>query len=198
VPAGDKSSRGAPSTRLKILEGAAQAFARGGYAETTVDDIIAAAGVSRPSFYKFFANKDDVFDHLHETFSLSMIQMIKGAVLSTDDALTKLELGTEAFLRCIAATGPLARALHAESRHPGSRLASRYEEAVWSLTTFFQSEGVKLERAEVDSLVYSGLVAAIEAIGLTLVADGRARIHEADIERCKRVILQILRGALDI
>jgi len=194
----DKSAKGSPSTRLKILEGATRAFARGGYADTTVDDIIVAAGVSRPSFYKFFANKDEVFDHLHEAFSLSMIQMIKGAVLSADDAPTKLENGTEAFLRCIAATGPLARTLHAESRHPGSRLASRYAETVSSMTSFFESEGLKLERGEIDPLIYSGLVAAIEAIGLTLVDEGRTRIRESDIERCKRTILQIMHGALAI
>jgi AcrR family transcriptional regulator len=194
----DRSAKGSPSTRLKILEGATRAFARGGYTETTVDDIIAAAGVSRPSFYKFFANKDEVFDHLHESFSLSMIQMIKGAVLGADDALDKLENGTEAFLRCIAVTGPLARTLHAESQHPGSRLAARYAESISSMTSFFESEGVKLERGDTDPLIYQGLVAAIEAIGLSLVDEGHGRIRESDIERCKRTILQIMRGTLAI
>ena len=99
------SGKSTGPTRLKILEGAADAFGRAGFADTTVDDIIAAAGVSRPSFYKFFRNKDEVFDVLHETHALSLIQMVKSAVTSVSDPDLKLARGTEAFLRCIAATG---------------------------------------------------------------------------------------------
>ncbi|MCA9773871.1 MAG: helix-turn-helix transcriptional regulator, partial [Myxococcales bacterium] len=55
--------RGRPSDhgamRAQILAGAADAFARKGYAPTTVEDILRAAGVSRQTFYRFFKNKDE-------------------------------------------------------------------------------------------------------------------------------------------
>ena len=186
-------TKSVPPTRLKILEGAGEAFGRYGYGETTVDHIIAAAGVSRPSFYKFFRNKDEVFDLLHEMHALALIQMIKGAVIGAGDADAKLERGTEAFLRCIAATGPLAQALYSESRQPGSRRSARYQETVATLTAFFAEQGAALQIDAVDPLVYTGLVAAAEAIGVQIVRGGR--MGEAEIQRAKRVILTILHGA---
>jgi AcrR family transcriptional regulator len=48
-------------TRTAILDAGARVFAGRGYHETRVDDIVAAAGVSHGTFYRYFANKDDAF-----------------------------------------------------------------------------------------------------------------------------------------
>ena len=48
-------------TRTAILDCAAREFAARGYHETRVDDIVAAAGVSHGTFYRYFSNKDDAF-----------------------------------------------------------------------------------------------------------------------------------------
>ena len=98
-------------TRLKILAGAASAFGDRGFADATVGDIIEAAGVSRPSFYKFFRNKDEVFDLLQETHLLSLIQLVKGAARAVTATDAKIEQAAEAYLRWIVATGPLARTI---------------------------------------------------------------------------------------
>jgi AcrR family transcriptional regulator len=50
-----------PSTRERILEGASAVFERLGYEATRVEDILQAAGVSRPTFYRVFRNKDEVY-----------------------------------------------------------------------------------------------------------------------------------------
>lgn len=46
--------------RPKIIEAATDCFARFGIKKTTIDDISKAAGVSRPTFYRFFENKQDL------------------------------------------------------------------------------------------------------------------------------------------
>ena len=189
-----REAPGAPATRLRILEGAAKAFGRTGYAETTVDAIIAAAGVSRPSFYKFFRNKDEVFDLLHEMYALALIQAVKAAATSTSDPQGKLELATDAFLRQIATTGRLAQALYSESRKPGSRVAVRYRETVSVLTAFFGQQAAEMGIESLDPLVYGGLIAATEVIGMSLVH--AAGPNGAQTERARRAILTILRGAL--
>lgn len=51
-------------TRPKLLTAARLAFGQYGWYETTVDHIIQQAGVSRGSFYVYFQNKQDIFEHL--------------------------------------------------------------------------------------------------------------------------------------
>ena len=53
-------------TQDKILEAAAKAFARRGFAGAAVDEIAEAAGFSRGAFYSNFASKDDLFLQLIE------------------------------------------------------------------------------------------------------------------------------------
>ena len=48
----------------KLLGAARVVFGRRGWHETTIDDIITEAGVSRGSFYVYFQNKHDIFDRL--------------------------------------------------------------------------------------------------------------------------------------
>ncbi|HTB49715.1 MAG TPA: TetR/AcrR family transcriptional regulator [Solirubrobacteraceae bacterium] len=47
--------------RDRLIEGMLQTAVRDGYAEATISKAIAHAGVSRPTFYDYFADKDDCF-----------------------------------------------------------------------------------------------------------------------------------------
>jgi AcrR family transcriptional regulator len=47
-------------TRAAIADAAVALFARRGFAETTMDDVAEAAGVSRRTAYRHFASKDDL------------------------------------------------------------------------------------------------------------------------------------------
>ncbi len=54
------------STRKRIVEGARRAFARAGYSATRVEDILLEASVSRPTFYRVFRNKDEVYAEISD------------------------------------------------------------------------------------------------------------------------------------
>lgn len=56
----------AKRTRLQLLEAGRAVFAEQGYAGTTVDEIAAAAGVSKGAYYFHFSSKEDVFVALIE------------------------------------------------------------------------------------------------------------------------------------
>lgn len=60
-------------TELHIVNSAAQAFDRFSIPKTTVEDICKEAAISRPTFYRFFKNKDDLILKIaaHETVRLS-------------------------------------------------------------------------------------------------------------------------------
>jgi AcrR family transcriptional regulator len=47
--------------RAQIIEAALACFARKGYVHTTLDDIVAASGLSKGSLYWYFKSKDEIF-----------------------------------------------------------------------------------------------------------------------------------------
>jgi AcrR family transcriptional regulator len=47
--------------RLEILEAARKAFSEKGYSETRVEDIASLAGISKPTIYLYFRNKEELF-----------------------------------------------------------------------------------------------------------------------------------------
>src|SRR5579864_9180367 len=49
-----------PNRRQHIIDKAAQIVHRKGFASTTVDDILAAAGVGKGNFYHYFRSKDEL------------------------------------------------------------------------------------------------------------------------------------------
>jgi AcrR family transcriptional regulator len=58
LPAGDR--------RAAIVAAALEIFMRYGFGRTTMDDIAAAAGISRPALYRDFRNKADIYKALAE------------------------------------------------------------------------------------------------------------------------------------
>ncbi len=85
------------TTRAQIARGALELFERNGFDETTVEDIAAAAGISRRTLFRYFESKRDIvwgeFDvelvrlseHLHEApADEPLMDVLRRAVVSTN------------------------------------------------------------------------------------------------------------------
>ncbi len=59
-----RKEAGDPGVRLRLLASATELFNRKGYAATTVREIVAAAGVTKPVLYYYFRNKEGIFVNL--------------------------------------------------------------------------------------------------------------------------------------
>jgi AcrR family transcriptional regulator len=70
-----------PSVEDRILAGAARCFTEVGVRKTTVAEIVAAAGITKPTFYRRFAAKSDVVEALvqRETADLASRMRAAGA-----------------------------------------------------------------------------------------------------------------------
>jgi AcrR family transcriptional regulator len=66
--------------RRRLLAGMVAAVHRHGYAGANVSQVIAAAGVSRPTFYEYFADKDDCFLTAHRELGRALVSEIRQAV----------------------------------------------------------------------------------------------------------------------
>ena len=78
-----KKPVGKAERRAQILAAARVLFVRRGYHQTTIDDIVAEAGVARGTFYLYFEDKRAVFADLIERFSAKITMAIIRIV--TDD-----------------------------------------------------------------------------------------------------------------
>ncbi len=56
--------------QARFIEAAWAEFSRVSYTETSINNIIKDAGISRGSFYQYFADKDDLFSYLLESVRL--------------------------------------------------------------------------------------------------------------------------------
>jgi AcrR family transcriptional regulator len=63
-------------TRQRILDGAAAAFARSGYAATSMEEIAAAAGVSKLLLYRDFAGKRELYQAVLERTRARIVEQV--------------------------------------------------------------------------------------------------------------------------
>jgi AcrR family transcriptional regulator len=75
--------------RQQILFAARDVFAKRGYHQTTIDDIVAEAGVARGTFYLYFEDKRAIFSDLIDRFSNQVSMAIQRIV--ADDAARPVE-----------------------------------------------------------------------------------------------------------
>ncbi len=62
-----RSTEGRAEVRRSLTVAAVELFTARGYEDTTVDDIAAAAGVGRRTFFRYFRSKEDAVSPDHET-----------------------------------------------------------------------------------------------------------------------------------
>jgi AcrR family transcriptional regulator len=76
---------GKPERRQQILGVARDVFARHGYHAAKIDDIVAAAGVARGTFYLYFEDKRSIFEEIVD----GMIARLATSIVRVDPAHTE-------------------------------------------------------------------------------------------------------------
>jgi AcrR family transcriptional regulator len=99
----------AANQRERILSAVAQAAAELGYAEMSVEAIIARAGVSRRTFYEHFRNKEDAFLAAYDAAVRVVVRHVRRAYFQETTAQARLRAGIGAFMRFLASEPEFAR-----------------------------------------------------------------------------------------
>ncbi len=182
------------SVRSQLLMGAAEVFGTNGFADTSVEDVLRAAGVSRRTFYRFFRNKEELFDELAEAAAMMFLSLIQNAAALGKTPVDKLANCIEVYLRAPETAGPIFRVLQVESARPGSRHAARRQIIIDKLIELL-ADGIREEQGrEVEPLMLRGLIGAVEAISLHVHETGSG--DEETIQRAKTAMLEIMGRAL--
>ncbi|NEA21767.1 TetR/AcrR family transcriptional regulator [Actinomadura bangladeshensis] len=93
--------------RARILQAAIEVVGTNGYAQFTVDAVVAKSAVSKKTFYEHFKNKDDAFLAAYDSIAERGLQAVIDSVDDRAPLADRLRAGLGAFLEFMAGE-PLA------------------------------------------------------------------------------------------
>jgi AcrR family transcriptional regulator len=140
----------ARSQRARILHATASVTMAKGYANTTVADIVAAAGVAKEAFYRHFADKEQAFLEAQEHPSQHILDTLVAAYFSAEEWPERIWRGLETLLALIAANPVVSHLRLVECYTAGPTAVRRAEEVTRSFTIFLE-EGYR-QRPEAGCL----------------------------------------------
>jgi len=188
------SSAVSRATRERILAGAAEAFGALGHGKVRVEDILRAAGVSRPTFYKAYDNQDAVFRELSARHHREIRARILRALEIVGDPVLQVEAMVDTFLRWRAGLGPIGRVLDLEARTPGTKIASHRRATLRAMTRLSTERMKAAGREPADPVLVTALIAAMESVADSLLLS--PPVPEDVLDRAKQNALRIVAGAL--
>jgi AcrR family transcriptional regulator len=153
--------------RERLILAMLSAAAKLGYLETNVQDVIERAGVSRPTFYEHFSNKEDCFLAAFDTSAQRLHTEVEAAVRKGGDIWRdRVRFGLEALLRFAAHEPDAARTLVVEARAASTAAVRRRVELIDEFARCLDLEARKLlpERPPQAEVTASGVVGGVESL----------------------------------
>lgn len=156
---------GAPRRRLSaearrqvILDAALDAFADGGFHETSLESVASRAGISKALIYEHFESKRELHQALLEMYVHEMLERVTGAVAGAGSAEDRLQAGLEGFLEFVEGSRDAWRMLirnraNAEVRDFFEQLFDEVAEMVGGLMAGDFPESALPEGVELDVVV---------------------------------------------
>lgn len=185
----------APSTRRRLpradrerqtLEVARRLFAERGYAATTMDDVAAQVGVTKPLLYAYFGNKEGLYLACMEPAGEALLAAVIEAVEAADGPADAMARGARAFFDFVDRDRDAWRVLFDETVPAAGTVARRVAEYRERLTETVSaallarmpSGARKRAAAEVEGLS-AALLAASEALARWWLRTGAMSAREA-------------------
>jgi len=112
----------------QVLDIAHARFAAHGYRAVTMDDVAAAAGVTKPLLYAYFGNKERLYLACMERAGDAMLATVLAAVAAADGPADALRRGLRAFFAFVDEDRDAWRVLFDETLPTGGEIARRVGE----------------------------------------------------------------------
>lgn len=180
-----------------MLEAIAAAVADKGYAQTTVADVIARAGVSRETFYEQFGGKEDAFLAALDAGADGLVWILGSASEERDDAtpLERLDQLLDAYLAALAAAPEFAKAFLIDAYGAGAAATARRIELQQRFVELIAGV-LELDPSNPeDAFSCEVLVAAVSSLATSRIGTGRAaelpELREPLIELARRLALGV-------
>jgi AcrR family transcriptional regulator len=136
------------------------------YREVSVQDVLERAGVSRPTFYEHFENKEDCFLAAFDTAADRLRARLESATREAEGWRCRLRAALAELLRFVVDNPDAAMSLIVDGRAACPAALRRRDELLDGFATCLDTE--VREDAEVDappsSIAAAGIVGGIEAL----------------------------------
>lgn len=100
-------------SKARLLTIAASEFARRGYHDVKISDIVAAAGLTQPAFYLYFSSKEAIFIELTQMFHNRLKTLIENSLLDSeiekDNVFEQIKTKLKVFFDFLATEPDLTR-----------------------------------------------------------------------------------------
>jgi len=175
---GLSSEQVAADQRGRVYAGLAPALAEVGYERLTVERLIAAAGISRRTFYELFEGKAEAFLAAHRDALDRLDRAVGEACAGEERWPVGVRAGVEACLEFAAGDPAMAR-LAAGDPFTAGPFAGRCQDALLRRLGSALREGRACAEAEPPEVTEAGLISGVAGVVLMrLRAAGDASVRE--------------------
>ena len=153
--------------RERLIAAMLRAASELGYRDANVQDVIERAGVSRPTFYEHFSNKEDCFLTAFDVTATRLRERIAAAVEKGGDNLRdRLRFGLETLLHFASTEPDAARTLVVEARAASPDAVQRRDELLDHFTACIDIQVRELlpDAPSYSPITAAGIVGGVEAL----------------------------------
>ena len=183
-------------TRLAVLDAARVVFAREGYVATRMTDVAAEADISLGGLYRYFGNKDELFEALiaglHEQLYAASAPGTKRFPVAPGEALLA---ANRAYLAVFAEHQDVMRAfmeagnVNARVRRFWWRMRDRHAERI--ATALRDVQGIHEIAGSDPLLAAEALACMVEQTAFVWYAHGRSQGDAPDVDEAARVLTRL-------
>jgi AcrR family transcriptional regulator len=153
--------------RERLIAAMLNAVADLGYLETNVQDVIDRAGVSRPTFYEHFSNKEDCFLAAFDSSATRLRKKVEAAVRKGGDVWRdRVRFGLEALLKFAVREPDTARTMVVEARAASVAAVQRRVELLDEFAQCLDEQARELlpEPSAPAPVTAAGIVGGVESL----------------------------------
>ena len=151
--------------RERLLAAMLRATAELGYREVSVQDVLDRAGVSRPTFYEHFENKEACFLAAFDTAAARLRERLETAAEDGEGWRERLRLSLEELLRFVAEEPDAAMTLIVDARAACPAALERRDELLDHFASCLDTQVRAEPRGDPPSAIAAaGIVGGIEAL----------------------------------
>lgn len=159
--------------RERILVAMLKAVNEIGYRALTVQDVLSRAGVSRPTFYEHFEDKEDCFLTAFDVSAERLQARVQAAVGEDGAWRDRLRRGLEALLRFIVEEPSAARTVIVEARASSPAGLKRRDELLDDFAACIDAEARRGLEEPPSAIAAAGVVGGIESVLYARLQRGR-------------------------
>lgn len=176
--------------RAAILEAALTVFARQGYANTSVEQVCAAANVSTKSFYRIFDNREDLYAAVFAGFRDSAFATMMAAMeasSATESPIAREERLIDALVDCYFADQRFALVIQGPGRAVTPAVERIRRESRQRAAGFLSEAWRRRTGIDTDESLAVAVLGGIFDLVTIAVADGRP-LADDDVAALRRSV----------